>query len=807
VTGQAAEQIIAGVVLSERLAVTMYGAIHRAQFNGARNLRGLVIDDKLLAESGFRIALTDAKSIAALTRLDHPGIVPTVTVESGGPDVVVVTRGVGRYVSVQDLISAARAQKSAGGKLSFEIAAAIGKAVVEAVAAAHAIGVVHGAVHPRSVLIDEDGAVRVTDFVVGRALTTAVAQGADSSLWRGLAGYLAPELVVGEDPTPAADVFAVGAMMFTMLTGEAPPGALRATPAVERLVQRALDTDSSRRYQTAKELLENLLEAFEDDHWELAERGELIKAAGLSQTDGNIDDATEDLLASLGGPGLGGVQVTPIRPSMDIRAEVLATRGSAVAPGKRLDALLHDLDEPSMTNVDVRSFADRTADPISEIIKQDPRRAEAIVQADYHDDATPLPPPSGHDSDPDIQQRARASSPGLRRSAPRAAASLSRTGTQDEAAALDAISNLDEPVRRVATAADAAEAAAEKLTAAAVRAEAAARSIVASKAGPGEIVASKAGPDAELRADPTEPDAVRRSGNDLRRSAPAIAPPDFVDDMPPPKLKGSGGKLVGVLLLFALAGAGYALYWKITTDRADNEQHKKDTEALQKKLDDDAAARQKDAIEALTDPGAIKVSSNPTNAGVWLWMGKTPMTTPVLSAADTHEFGLTHDGYDVGEIQITADRWSTDGNTNRTAKVDVPMQAHVASGAPPAPPPKDPAKAPRDPRQLPIQSTEAQKHTGLVGSGTIAITSTPAGSDVWLYIGGTLPTAEITQIPAGRDYRVLVQKPGFKPKEIAIHADDWRMPGDSRPIDSAKKKDVYEVDAELDPIDPKKAPK
>ena len=94
-------------------------------------------------------------------------------------------------------------------------------ASIEALAAAHTAEVVHGAVHPRSVLIDEDGAVRLGDFVVGRALTTAVAQGADSSLWRGLAGYLAPELVVGEDPTPAADVFAVGAMLFTMLSGEA----------------------------------------------------------------------------------------------------------------------------------------------------------------------------------------------------------------------------------------------------------------------------------------------------------------------------------------------------------------------------------------------------------------------------------------------------------------------------------------------------------------------------------------------------------------------------------------------------------
>src|SRR5215813_14026322 len=106
--GQAAEQIIAGVVLSERLAVTMYGAIHRAQFGGERNLRGLVVDPKMLEEDVFRIALTDARNIAKITKLHHPNIVPTVTVETGGPDVVIVTRGGGRYVSVQDLITSAK---------------------------------------------------------------------------------------------------------------------------------------------------------------------------------------------------------------------------------------------------------------------------------------------------------------------------------------------------------------------------------------------------------------------------------------------------------------------------------------------------------------------------------------------------------------------------------------------------------------------------------------------------------------------------------------------------------------------------
>ncbi|HET7502102.1 MAG TPA: hypothetical protein VFK02_13890, partial [Kofleriaceae bacterium] len=145
--GQAAEQIIAGVVLSERLAVTMYGAIHRAQFSGQRNLRGLVVDPRMLAESSFRIALTDPGAVATAVALDHKNIVPTVAVESGGPDVVIVTRGMGRYVTVQDLITSARASRVQGGKLAIPIAAAIGRSVIEALAAAHKARVVHGAVH------------------------------------------------------------------------------------------------------------------------------------------------------------------------------------------------------------------------------------------------------------------------------------------------------------------------------------------------------------------------------------------------------------------------------------------------------------------------------------------------------------------------------------------------------------------------------------------------------------------------------------------------------------------------------------
>jgi hypothetical protein len=228
---------------------------------------------------------------------------------------------------------------------------------------------------------------------------------------------------------------------------------------------RALDTDVLRRYRNANDLLENLLEAFEDDRWDIADKAELVRSAGLSRADSNLDDATEDLLASLGN---NAVQVTPTRPSMELRVE----RASSSGNKNQLDALLADLDDGrDLTAVEDRPFR---KDPISELIHQNPRKSEAIVQIkarvpslDDPDD-TPLPAPR-RDSEPDIDRR------------PISLGVGPRSGSVDEAAALDAISGLDEPIQRVSSAAEQATSAAERLEAAASRAE---RAAVVMETGP-----------------------------------------------------------------------------------------------------------------------------------------------------------------------------------------------------------------------------------------------------------------------------------------------------------------------------------
>lgn len=325
-TRQAAEQVVAGVVVSEQLATSAYGLLHRAQWRGERNLRGLVVNANLMASDIFQVALTDRSAINLIARLTNPHIAAIVTVESAGRSAVVVTRGSGQCAAIVDLLTEGRSRSLSDGKFSIPVAGAIARSIAQALAVAHDADVIHGAVHPRSVRIGQDGVVQLDDFVVAHALRRAAAHGELPAVWRGLAGYMAPELVSGRPPTTTGDLFAVGALMSAMVTGEPPPGAIYATPGIERFIRRAIDVDPQRRHPSAAELLADLHEAMEDDRWPFAESNELRERAGLSVTGGNVDDATEDLLAAL---------ADSPAPSTRPRRRSVGTEG--------LDALLGDL--------------------------------------------------------------------------------------------------------------------------------------------------------------------------------------------------------------------------------------------------------------------------------------------------------------------------------------------------------------------------------------------------------------------------------------------------------------------------------
>ncbi len=98
--------------------------------------------------------------------------------------------------------------------------AAIGADVCEALAYAHRSGVVHRNLKPANILFSEAEQLKVTDFAVAGA-----ALGGDLAATGALIGtlsFLAPEVLEGGEPGPAADLYALGVVLFTALTGRSP---------------------------------------------------------------------------------------------------------------------------------------------------------------------------------------------------------------------------------------------------------------------------------------------------------------------------------------------------------------------------------------------------------------------------------------------------------------------------------------------------------------------------------------------------------------------------------------------------------
>ena len=108
------------------------------------------------------------------------------------------------------------------GPLQVEEAAQVGAQISSALAAAHAVGIVHRDVKPGNILIADDGAALITDFGISHAMgdTTLTATG----LVHGTPAFLAPEVARGSDSTFASDVFSLGSTLYAALEGAPPFG-------------------------------------------------------------------------------------------------------------------------------------------------------------------------------------------------------------------------------------------------------------------------------------------------------------------------------------------------------------------------------------------------------------------------------------------------------------------------------------------------------------------------------------------------------------------------------------------------------
>ncbi len=211
---------------------------------------------------------TEAEAVA---RLQHPHIVQVFEVgeHDGLP-----------FFSLEFCPGGSLDRKLAGTPLPPAAAAKLIETLAHAVSAAHGKGIVHRDLKPANVLLTEDGTPKVTDFGLAKKLDEA-GQTASGAVM-GTPPYMAPEQAAGkkESVGPAADVYALGAILYECLTGRppfraatpfdtilqvlteepVPPRQLNAqVPAdLETVCLKCLHKESAKRYGSAAALAEEL---------------------------------------------------------------------------------------------------------------------------------------------------------------------------------------------------------------------------------------------------------------------------------------------------------------------------------------------------------------------------------------------------------------------------------------------------------------------------------------------------------------------------------------------------------------------
>ncbi|MEX2577524.1 MAG: serine/threonine-protein kinase [Verrucomicrobiales bacterium] len=156
-----------------------------------------------------------------------------------------------------------------GGALLQDHALAIVCHVLDALDYAHERGIVHRDIKPANVLLNQEGQVKIADF--GLAKTIAQAAGDElaapaltlTNMAMGTPDYAAPEMLeIGTTPDHRVDLYAVGVMLYQLLTGKLPrgnfqtPSALQPAldPRLDEIVSKAMAADPDSRYTRASEI-------------------------------------------------------------------------------------------------------------------------------------------------------------------------------------------------------------------------------------------------------------------------------------------------------------------------------------------------------------------------------------------------------------------------------------------------------------------------------------------------------------------------------------------------------------------------
>jgi serine/threonine-protein kinase len=347
--------------LDELLGIGGMAAVYRATHRNRAQLAVKMLHSELSLDVDVRSRFL--REAYAANSVQHPGAVVVVDDDVTADGAAFLVMELLDGMTVEELTV-----RYPGQKVPLPVAVAVVHQLLEVLAAAHAAGVVHRDVKPANLFLTRDGNVKVLDFGIARIVesTRAGAKATGAGMPIGTPAFMAPEQALGrsDEIGPCTDLWAVGATLFTLLSGavvhDSPSAAETLVRAATRparslaeaqpdapdpivgVADRALAFERALRWPTAEAMADELARALEQATG--APPSKAILAALFPARPSSLPPArrTSEIPSELASaPTVDASQPTPGDSSMDFatRAPVSNTRGGA-APAKQRRARL-----------------------------------------------------------------------------------------------------------------------------------------------------------------------------------------------------------------------------------------------------------------------------------------------------------------------------------------------------------------------------------------------------------------------------------------------------------------------------------